>query len=73
MTPSIESGKSWKKLRRGGGGVILWDNQQSQLAWTLEISQTLSHQPGSIHQLLWGSRHIQQRTAWSGLGERRCI
>jgi hypothetical protein len=31
--------------------------QQSQLIWTPEISQTLDHQPGSIHQLIWGPQH----------------
>jgi hypothetical protein len=28
------------------------EDQQSPLTWTSEISQTLDHQPGSIHQLI---------------------
>jgi hypothetical protein len=44
--PVVELGKSWKKLRRrvdsvGGPAVS---------TCTPEISQTLDHQPGSIHQ-----------------------
>ena len=26
-----------------------------------EISQTLNHQPGSIHQLIWGPQHIYSK------------
>jgi hypothetical protein len=29
--------------------------------WTPDISQTLDHQPGSIHQLIWGPQHIYSR------------
>ena len=36
----------------------LYEDQKSQLTWTSEISQTLCHQPGSIHQLLMGPQHI---------------
>jgi hypothetical protein len=49
QTPVVELGKGWKKLRRR---MTLWEDQQSQLTWTPGISQTLSHQPGSIHQLI---------------------
>jgi hypothetical protein len=53
--------------------VIPYENQLSQLTWIPEISQTLSYWPGSIHQLIWGLlTYIQQRTAGSGLSERRC-
>jgi hypothetical protein len=45
----VELGKTWKKLRRR---VTPWEDQQSQLTWTTEISQTLSRQRGSIHQLI---------------------
>jgi hypothetical protein len=31
------------------------EDQQSQLTWTPEISQTLSHQPGSIHKQVQAS------------------
>jgi hypothetical protein len=51
----VELGKIWKKLRR---------------RVTPEISQTLSHQPGSIHQLLRGLQHIDSR-GLLGLGSVR--
>jgi hypothetical protein len=34
---------------------------QSQLTWTPEISQPLSHQPGSIRELVRGPQHIYSR------------
>jgi hypothetical protein len=49
LTPVVELGKDWKKLKRR---VIPLGDQQSQLTWNPKISQTLSHQPGSIHQLI---------------------
>jgi hypothetical protein len=49
LTPVIELGKSWKTLRRR---MTLKEDQQSQLTWTPEISQTMDDQPGSIHQLI---------------------
>jgi hypothetical protein len=45
----VELGKGWKKLRRR---VALYEEQQSQLTWTPEISQILNHQTDSIHQLI---------------------
>jgi hypothetical protein len=57
-TPVVELGKGWKELRRR---VTLYKDQQSQLTWTLEISQTLRHQPGSIHYLVRGPSHIYSR------------
>jgi hypothetical protein len=50
-------GKSCKKLKR----TILKEDQQSQLNWTPEISQTLVHQGGNIQQLIWGPQHIYNR------------
>jgi hypothetical protein len=38
-------------------------NQQSQLTSTLEVSQTLSHQTGSVHQLIYGPPHSGMYTA----------
>jgi hypothetical protein len=32
--------------------VALWEDQQSQPTWTLEITQKLSHCPAHIHQLI---------------------
>ena len=46
LTPVVELGKSWKKLRRRR--VTLEEDQH----WTPEISQTLDQQPGSINQLI---------------------
>lgn len=46
------------------------EDQQSQWTWTPKISQTLYHQPGSIHQLIWGSQHIYS-TGLPGLGSVR--
>jgi hypothetical protein len=48
---------NWGKLEE----AALWKDQQSQLTWTLKISQTLDHQPGSIHQLIWGPQHIYSK------------
>jgi hypothetical protein len=48
----------WKTLRRK---AILLEDQQSQLIWSPEISQTLAHQPDNIHQLIWGPQHIYSR------------
>jgi hypothetical protein len=50
--------EDWKKLRRR---AILEEDQQSQLIWIPEIFQTLDHQPGTIHQLIWGSQHTYSR------------
>jgi hypothetical protein len=55
LTPVVELGKNWKKLRRT---VTLQEEQQSQLIWITEIFQKLDHQTGSIHQLIWGPQHI---------------
>jgi hypothetical protein len=49
LTPVVELGKKKRKLRRR---PTLQEDQQSQLTWTPKISQTLDHQPGSIHQLI---------------------
>ena len=49
LTLVVELGKRWKKLRRR---ATMCGDQQSQLTWTPEISRTLDHQPGSIHQLI---------------------
>lgn len=58
FTPS-----QWKEA----GGSCGWirgrlkepeEDQQSQLIWTPGISQTLSHQPGIMHKLIWVSQHI---------------
>jgi hypothetical protein len=49
LNPVVELGKSWKKLRRRAN---LSEDQQSQLIRNPESSQTLDHQPGSIHQLI---------------------
>jgi hypothetical protein len=48
-TPVVELGKGWKKLRRR---AVQQEDQQSQLTWIPGISKTLSHQLGSIHQLI---------------------
>jgi hypothetical protein len=40
LTPVVELGKSWKKLRRR---AALEEDQQSQLTWNPETSQTLDH------------------------------
>jgi hypothetical protein len=32
--------------------VTLYEDQQSQLTWTPEISQTLGHSPGSVYHLI---------------------
>jgi hypothetical protein len=40
MTPVVELGNSWKKLRER---VTLKEDQQSQLTWNPKISQTLSY------------------------------
>jgi hypothetical protein len=44
LTPVVELGKNWKKLTRK---ATLQEDQQSQLTWTSEISQTLSQQSAS--------------------------
>jgi hypothetical protein len=49
LTPVVELGKSWKKLRRRAN---LYENQQSQLIWTPKIYQSVDHQTDSIHQLI---------------------
>jgi hypothetical protein len=58
LNPVVELGKSWKKLRRRAN---LSEDQQSQLIRNPESSQTLDHQPGSIHQLIWGPQYIYSR------------
>jgi hypothetical protein len=35
--------------------------QPAVSTWIPEISQTLDHQPGSIHQLIWGPQHIYNK------------
>jgi hypothetical protein len=45
-TPVVELGKDWKNLKRR---VIPKEDQLSQLTCTSEVSQTLSHPPGSMH------------------------
>jgi hypothetical protein len=68
----LNSGRGWIRLRR----VIPWEDQQSHLTWTPEISQSLSHQPGSHskdHPSAPPPTYMQQRAAWSGLRERRHI
>jgi hypothetical protein len=50
--------EGWKKLRRR---VILQEDQQSQLIWIPEISQTLDHQTDSIQHLIWGPQHTYSR------------
>ena len=49
-TPMVELGKSWKKLRREGDPIgipAISTNLDPQ-----DLSDTLRHQPGSIHQLI---------------------
>jgi hypothetical protein len=53
LTPVVELGKSRRKLKEG----YPVGDQQSQLTWIPEISQTLDHQPGSIHQLIRRLQH----------------
>ena len=50
MTPVVELEKSWKKLRRRR--ATLKEDKQSQMSRFPKISQTLSHQPDRIHQLI---------------------
>ena len=38
-----------------------WEDQESQVTWTLGSSQGLSHQPKRIHWLAWGSSNICSR------------
>ena len=54
--PVVELGKSWKN---SGGQPHRKTNVL--LTWTSKISPTLSHQPGSMHYLIWGSQHIYIR------------
>jgi hypothetical protein len=49
VTPVVELGKRWKKLKRK---AILEKDQPSQLTWTPEVALTLYHQPGSIHHMI---------------------
>jgi hypothetical protein len=58
LTHVVQLGKTWKKLRKR---VTLSEDQQSQLTWFPEISQTLDHQTDSIHQLILGPQHIHSR------------
>jgi hypothetical protein len=48
-TPVVALGKRLEEAEEEGDPI---GRSESQLTWTPEISQTLSHQPGSIHQLL---------------------
>jgi hypothetical protein len=59
---------------QGQEGLQLFttEDQQSQPPRTPEISQTRSHQPGSHTSSYKAPTQKQQRTAWSGLSERRC-
>jgi hypothetical protein len=45
-TPVVELGGGWKKSRRRAAPL---EDQQFQLPWNPE---TLSHRPGSIHQMI---------------------
>jgi hypothetical protein len=65
LTPVVELGKIWKKLRRR---ATLKEDQQSQLTWTPKISQTLITNHAAYTS--WYT-HIQQRTAGSGFSQRR--
>jgi hypothetical protein len=47
-----------ERVEEAEEGETLQEDQQSQITWTLKISQTLDHQPGSIHQMKWGPQHI---------------
>jgi hypothetical protein len=49
LTPVVELGKSWKKLR---WTATLKKDQQNQLTWARKISLKLNHQTGSIHHLI---------------------
>ena len=49
LTLVVKLGKISKKLRRM---ATLYEDQQSQLTKTHEISQTLDHGPGSIQHLI---------------------
>ena len=64
----VELGESWKKLRRG-------DDPIGKPAVSTNLDRDLSDngpQPGSIQALVGAPTHIQYKTAWSGLSERRC-
>jgi hypothetical protein len=50
-----------KKLEEPEKECSVIENQQSQLPWTPEIAQTLSHQAHSTQQLIWGPQHIYNR------------
>ena len=39
----------------------MYEDQQSQLIWIPEISQTLNHQTDSIHQVIGGPQHTYSR------------
>ena len=58
-----------EKLEEGEEGNPL-GGPESQLTWTPEISQTLDHQQGSIHQLIGGPQHTYNRRM-SGLSSIR--
>jgi hypothetical protein len=49
LTPVVELGRGWKKLRRR---VTLWEDQQFQLTWPPKISQTLDYQSSCISHLI---------------------
>jgi hypothetical protein len=59
MTPVVELEKSWKNLRRRR--ATLKEDKQSQMSRFPKISQTLSHQPDRIHQLIGSPWHIYSR------------
>jgi hypothetical protein len=63
VTLVVELGKSRKMRRR----VTLLADQQSQITWTPEISQTLDYQSSSMHQLILCPQHISIR-GLPGLG-----
>ena len=48
------------KLEEAKEGT-LEEDQHFQLTWTPKTSETPDHQPGSIHQLKWGSQHTYSR------------
>lgn len=41
--------------------ATIQEDQQSQLSWAPEFSQTLDNQPGNIHQLISGPQHVYSR------------
>ena len=63
----VELGKDWKKMRKM---TTPQENHHSQLTWTPEISQILSHQSGSIEERVQGC-YLCIADDWSGLSLRK--